>query len=294
MMSFSVTSWWFFLCAVGAVNIVAWSLTAIALRRRQATIPADAYAIHRLQLLLSAVYVFGCAYRSMVPVYDVPRISMFDSWLASVFIGRSVATIAELCFVAQWALMLRVISRATDSNVGAAVSRTVVPLIAVAEVFSWYSVLTTSNIGHVVEETLWGISAALLVVSLVTMRSTCDKSLRYMLDTCCVAGIAYVSFMFLVDVPMYWSRWLADELNGREYMSIMQGLMDISQRWTVSHHWKDWQHEVAWMTLYFSVAVWFSIALIHLPLHRTHKQSMRETSGARTTLQRVNSSQRVE
>jgi len=268
MMSLSVTSWWFFLCAVGAFNIVAWSLAAVALRRRQAVIPGDAYAIHRLQLLLSAVYVFGCAYRSMVPVYDVPRLAMFDSWLASVVVGRSVATVAELAFVAQWALMLRVVARATESPLGMAVSKTVLPLIAVAEVFSWYSVLTTANIGHVVEETLWGVSAALLVASIIAMRSRCDRSLRYTLDACCVAGVAYVAFMFLVDVPMYWSRWMADQANGREYMSIMQGLLDVSRRWTVSHHWKDWQHEVAWMSLYFSVAVWFSIALIHAPLHR--------------------------
>jgi len=196
-------------------------------------------------------------------------LALFDSWLASVVVGRSVATVAELCFVAQWALMLRVVAKSTDSSLGMTVSRTVVPLIAVAEVFSWYSVLTTSNIGHVVEETLWGVSAALLVASIAAMRSRCEKSLRYMLDACGLAGIAYVAFMVLVDVPMYWSRWIADEANGRQYMSIMQGLLDVSRRWTVSHHWQDWQHEVAWMSLYFSVAVWFSIALIHAPMHRS-------------------------
>ena len=31
------------------------------------------------------------------------------------------------------------------------------------------------------------------------------------------------------------------------------------------HRWADWQSEVVWMSLYFSVAVWMSIGFIHLP-----------------------------
>jgi len=140
------------------------------------------------------------------------------------------------------------------------------PLIAVAETCSWYSVLTTSNLGHVIEETLWGLCAALLVASLVHMWPRCARRMRPLLAFWCVAGLTYVMFMFVVDVPMYWSRWLADEASGRHYLSLTQGLLDVSGRWVVSHRWQDWKSEVAWMTLYFSVAVWLSIALVHAPL----------------------------
>jgi hypothetical protein len=266
MMTVNVNSWWVFLCAVGALNIIAWSLSAVALRRKQGLVPGEVYAIRRWQLLLSAVYVFGCAFRSAFPVYDVPRITLYDSWISSVVVGRSVATLAELCFVAQWAVMLREVSRATGSTVGRSVSLMVVPLIAIAECCSWYSVLTTSNIGHVAEETLWGLCAAMLVVSLVAMRSHCTRSLRYLLDAGCVAGIAYVAFMFLVDVPMYWSRWIVDEAIGRHYLTLAQGFLDVSHRWSVSFRVEDWKNEFAWMSLYFSVAVWFSISLIHAPV----------------------------
>jgi hypothetical protein len=259
------------LCAVGALNILAWSASAAVLRRRQAALPVDTYAAHRVQLLLSAGYVFGCAFRSFLPVYDVPRICLFDTWLSSVIVGRSVATFAELCFVAQWALMLRAASRATGSGVGLAVSAAIVPLIAVAEACSWYSVLTTANIGHVLEESIWGASAALIVVSLWSIWPRCERSLRPVLAAWCVAGVAYVAFMFLVDVPMYWSRWLADEAAGRHYMSIAQGLHDVSGRWTVSHRWDDWKSEMAWMSLYFSAAVWLSIALVHMPVARLRR-----------------------
>ena len=267
-MSIEVLSWWAVLCTVGGLNVAAWLVSAGAVSRGRALLPAGVHAERQLQLLLSAGYVFGCAFRSFVPVYDVPRLCLFDSWLASVIVGRSVATIAELCFVAQWALLLRTASRDTGCAMGRVCSSLLVPLIVIAETCSWYSVLTTSNLGHVLEESLWGLCAALLVASLVAIWPRCARRQRPMLVLWCVAGLAYVLFMFLVDVPMYWSRWIADEAMGRQYMSLAQGAADISGRWVVSHRWEDWRSEVIWMSLYFSVAVWISLALVHVPAAR--------------------------
>jgi hypothetical protein len=267
-MSNVVISWWTLLCTLGAINIAAWLVSAVILKRRQGLLPVDVRALRRVQLWLSAGYVFGCAYRSALPVFDVPRLCLFDSWLSSVVIGRSVATFAELCFVAQWALMMCEISRATGSRIGRVTSIVVVPMIAIAETCSWYSVLTTSNLGHVFEESIWGLCAALMVVSLVAIWPRCDTRFRTVLAASCALGLAYVAYMFRVDVPMYWARWIADQSAGRLYLSLAQGLADVSQRWVVSHRWRDWQHEVIWMTLYFSVAVWMSIFLVHAPVLR--------------------------
>jgi len=265
-MSAEIFWWWFFLCCVAGFNILAWTLSAAALERRQAALSPEAYDLRRVQLLLSAGYVLGCAFRSVLPVYDIRRFCLFDTWLSSVIVGRSVATFAELCFAAQWALLLGEISRATGSGVGRVTARVVVPLIALAELCSWYSVLSTSNLGHVIEESIWALSAGLMVMSLLWIWPRVSASMRPLLAAWCAAGIAYVGFMFLVDVPMYWARWLADEASGRHYLSLTQGLLDASGRWIVSHRWQDWQNEIAWMSLYFSVAVWLSIALVHAPV----------------------------
>jgi hypothetical protein len=131
-------------------------------------------------------------------------------------------------------------------------------------------VLTTSNIGHVAEESLWGLSAALVVVSLALMWPRIRSGLRPLLVAGCAVGVAYVAFMFLVDVPMYWSRWVADEAGGRLYLSLSQGVLDVAEHWVVSHQWEVWRHEVPWMSLYFSVAVWLSISLIHAPVLKPH------------------------
>jgi len=275
MMTLTVAEWRTLLSTVAIFNILAWLLATALLQRRRAALGDELFLMRRWQLLLSAGYVFGCAYRSFLPVFDVPRLVLVDSWMSSVLMGRSVATLAELCFVAQWALMLREVSRATGSRVGHITSFWIVPLIAVAETCSWYSVLTTANIGHVLEESIWGLCAGLLVLSLVAIWPRCSPRQRPLLAAWCAAGVVYVAFMFMVDVPMYWSRWLADELAGRAYLSLSQGWIDAAGRWVVSHRQEDWQGEMLWMSAYFSVAVWMSIALIHAPVHRPAPQAIR-------------------
>src|SRR5208283_3236943 len=168
-------------------------------------------------------------------------VCLFDSWLCSVVVGRSIATIAELCFVTQLALMLHEISRHAESRTGRFVSVVVVPLIAVAESCSWYSVLTTSNLGHVIEESIWGLTALMMVASALAVWPRSSLTMRRMLAVACAAGIAYVAYMFTVDVPMYWSRYLADEATGRPYLSVAQGLLDVSEHWVVSHRWETWR-----------------------------------------------------
>ncbi|MDE2369213.1 MAG: hypothetical protein KGN16_09585 [Burkholderiales bacterium] len=258
-------TWWTLLCIASAINVAAWAASALALRRRQAAVHPATRDAMRMQMALSAVYVLGCAYRSVFPVFDIRRLCLFDTLASSVIVGRSVATLAELCFAAQWALLLRGVARSAGSAPALAVSHLVLPLIGLAEVCSWYAVLTTDNIGHVFEETIWGLAAALLVASLVFVWPRCRRELKPVLAVCGAAGLAYVAYMFGVDVPMYWSRWAHDLSAGRPFLTLSEGVADASGRWIVSHHWRDWQSEVTWMTLYFTVAVWLSISLMHAP-----------------------------
>lgn len=264
-MTADTLAWWTLLRGVALLNVMAWAVAAWALWHWRDRWPPDAWLSSRWQLALSAGYVLGCGYRSLLPVFDVQRLVMVDSFWSSVLVGRSVATVAELCFAAQWALLLREAARDTGSRFGLHVSRGLLPAIATAEVFSWYSVLSTSNFGHVVEESLWGLCAAALVLSLLLMWPRVQADRWPLLLLWCAAGSAYVAYMGLVDVPMYWARWVADEALGRSYMPLLHGLVDVSQRWVVSHDWADWRGEVVWMSAYFSVAVWFSVALALSP-----------------------------
>jgi hypothetical protein len=257
--------WWSALCLISLLNAAAWSLAAVRLRRRRSTIAPPHYALRRWQLGLSAVFVLVCAFRSVFPRADVQRICLHDSWLSSVVIGRSLATVAELCFIGQWAILLGEMGRATGTRLAVVVARLLVPLIAVAEMFSWYAVLTTSYLGNSFEESIWAFSATLGTLSAIAMWPRLARPQRPLLGAGILFGVAYVAFMTTVDVPMYVSRWLADEASGRRYLSLAAGLRDVSLRWVPTSAWGAWRTEVPWMTLYFSVVVWVSIALMHAP-----------------------------
>lgn len=268
MMFSDAREWWALLRWLPAINALVWLSVAAWMWRARDRWPPEAWLNRRWLLLLSAGYVLGCGWRSVLPVFDVPRLVMVDSFLSSVIVGRSVATFAELCFAAQWALLLRELSRISGNTFGLWVSRAVLPLIALAEMFSWHAVLTTSNFGHVVEESLWGLTAVLLVVSFASMWHALEQACRPWLATWCVGGLVYAVYMFGVDVPMYFTRWMAEESTGHNPLSLAQGWMDAAQRWVVSHSWEHWRSEVLWMTSYFSLAVWLSILLAATPRFR--------------------------
>jgi hypothetical protein len=240
--------WWWSLCALAAINITAWMLATGAVDPEQA----------RWQILLSGVYVFGCAYRSVFPVYDIPRLCVVNSRVSSVLVGRTVATLAELAFAAQWAVYLY----SSELDQVRMVAITIVPLIAVAQTCCWHAVLTTRNLGHVFENSLWGIAATIIVISLLstTVQWPAGRNLLY--GAWVVGGALYVAYIFIFDVPMYWSRWKADQAQGRKYLSPAQGVADMFRRSQVSLRWLDWRSEVTWMTLYFSFGVWTSISLV--------------------------------
>jgi hypothetical protein len=141
----------------------------------------------------------------------------------------------------------------------------ILPLIVIAEACSWFAVLTTANLGHVFENSLWGIAAVLVVGGLLVMAPGFPPHRRPLLATWIIGGIAYIAFMFIADVPMYWSRWVADEASGRTYLTLAQGAADASACKLVSFQWEHWKNEVTWMSLYFSAGVWVSLSLVFTP-----------------------------
>ena len=243
-----VERWWGTLCAVAALNITVWVATA-----RWGSAHPDS-----VQIFLSGAYMFGCAFRSVFPVYDIPRLCVVCPRVSSVLVGRSVATVAEIAFAAQWAVYLH----GSSLEMVRAVSLTLVPLICIAEICSWHAVLTTRNLGHVFENALWGISAALVTAGLaaIAVHHSGGRSPMFFVWAAC--GLLYVAYMFVVDVPMYWSRWRSDQARGRPYLSIAVGLGELARPSRKSRLWQHWKSEVIWMTLYFSVGVWVSISLM--------------------------------
>src|SRR5580704_14014459 len=162
-----VAIWWTFLVAVSAANIAV--LLSLHLRHRNASGRTGVRVVIEPLLLLCAVYVIGCAFRSVLPRADVQRICLFDTWLSSVMVGRSVATVAELCFAAQWAIVLGVLGKIANSDTAKNVAKAILPLIVLAEGCSWVAVITTDYIGNVLENSLWTLTFALIGLALARL-----------------------------------------------------------------------------------------------------------------------------
>ncbi len=261
--------WWAMLTLVSAVNIALWFL----LYRELRTQPAGSM---ELMLLLCAAYVFGCAFRSVLPRADVQRICLFDTWLSSVLVGRSVATVAEICFVAQWAILLHQLATITGSDTVLNVAWIIVPLILIAECFSWYAVLTTNFFYNAIENSLWAVAFFLVGIGLVRLLPEFHGPARVVLILSIAGIVAYLAFLIAVDVPMYFSRWRANHAEGNQLLGLFEGLRDVSTRWVKTRDMAHWKGEIAWMSLYFSGAVWASLTLCvlyslegELPRYRT-------------------------
>ena len=89
-----VAIWWFFLVAASVANVALWLLLHRSFRRRMLNLQRGLLRI-KLMVLLCAAYVFGCAFRSVLPRADVQRICLFDTWFSSALVGRSVATLRK-------------------------------------------------------------------------------------------------------------------------------------------------------------------------------------------------------
>jgi hypothetical protein len=269
--STGVAVWWMALCLVGVLNLCVWLAVATGSNRRLVGLGSSGVtAERRWPLLLSGIFVLGCAFRSVFPFAEGQRfclyVSVYGSWISSAVIARAVATVAELCFVAECALLLREYGRAAGARFAATAALFLVPLIATAEVFSWYTALTTNFIGSVFEESIWAVTGALLAIAFASVLRHYRGGRRRFIGTAVALTATYVAFMCAVDVPMYWSRRQADDAAGRTYFSLADGWEDGAHRRVVTGRWEDWRHEVPWMSLYFSAGVWISIGLTQAPL----------------------------
>lgn len=253
-----VAWWWGFLSLVSFANIAGW----FWLYRQVHAQPASAFdSMSTVMLLLSAAYVFGCAFRSCLPRADVQRICLFDHGLSSVVVGRTVATVAEVCFAVQWAILLHQLGMMTGTDTVLAAAWVIVPLIVIAECFSWHAVLTTNYLHNAIENSIWAVAFFIIGIGLCRLLPEFNGVSSVVVVVAIVGIAGYLTFLITVDVPMYLNRWRAQVADGGRLLTPREGFRDVSTRWVVTHDLADWKEEIAWMSLYFSGAVWASLAL---------------------------------
>src|SRR2546421_4383230 len=248
-----VSWWWGLLTLVSGVNIAVW----FVLYRELPVLPTGAAGSTSgigAMLLFCAAYVFGCAFRSFLPRADVQRICLFDTWWSSVLVGRTVATVAEIAFVAQWAILLHQLGTMTGAETTVNAAWVIVPLILIAECLSWYAVLTKNYLGNAIENSIWAVAFLAVGIGLCRLLPEFNGPVRVVLAIAISGIAAYLAFLMTIDVPMYVSRWQADLADGSKPLGALEGFHDVRTRWVVTHDFAQWKDEIAWMSLYFSAA----------------------------------------
>jgi hypothetical protein len=178
-------------------------------------------------------------------------------------VGRSAATIAEVCFAVQVALMLHELGATVGLSWLQTLSVPVVILLTTAQVFCWFGVLTRNHLGHAIEESLWAFTFAMVGVALVLSASSATGHWVWVTRSGGVLCALYVSFMVTVDVPMYVRRWRSGDFDDQR-LSLADGWSDALHRRVVTRDWQIWKPEVAWLSGYFSGAVWISLGMVLL------------------------------
>ena len=105
--------------------------------------------ISKYHHILALIYVVACGIRSIWPRKDGARICFYDHWISIVFIGRTLATYAELAFCAQLCLALISMTGETD------LANILFGSNIIAQSFCWYSVITCDQRDHIIEEIIW-------------------------------------------------------------------------------------------------------------------------------------------
>jgi hypothetical protein len=182
--------------------------------------------------------------------------------LSSIFVGRSVATVAELCFAGQCALLMAKLAALTGNPWLHVVGWSIVPLILVAQACCWFAVISLNHLGHAIEEILWSVMVCLVALALGLSWGHMTADIRLLNAIGIAACAGAILLMLAVDVPMYLARWRHGRMSGVRYLPVMEGLKDALRRRRVARSWSEWSPEVPWMSLYFTAGVWVSFCLV--------------------------------
>src|SRR5262249_40294738 len=145
--------------------------------------------------------------RSLFPRVDLERVCLWDTWLSAILIGRTVATIAELCFAIQCGLFVQRGSEFAGMPLLPGAAHALRPLAILDEVVCWYSVLSLNHIGHAIEESLWALMMMILSAGFAAAALTAAGSLRLMLIAAFLVYGVGAALTIAVDVRMYIQRW---------------------------------------------------------------------------------------
>jgi len=216
--------------------------------------------------LCCIVYVLVTSYRAAFP-RDVLYKTCFveiDSIFFSPIADRVLAAIAELCFALQQVYWTHDIANQLRVKLALPgvenVAQCVCYVILFAQCLCFCGVFTSYPLFHALENSLWGVCAFLVVLDSSSfyyhMRPKLDADIKAFLKLTIVVCIVFMSFLVTHDIPI----WLNMTWDLTVVTPPQVGFAN-SLVCKFTQDFNDWKHNVAWLILYNSVALWTSMYL---------------------------------
>jgi hypothetical protein len=252
-----VLAWWRALCLLAALNVCLWLAVWLF---------GPGNGVHGgLQLALSGIYVLVCAYRSVLPRVDLERLVVVDTRLSSIFLGRTAATVAEVCFAIQLGLLVHQLGVHAGMPWVQQAAWVIPMFMVVAQLFCWHSVLTLNHITQAVESMLWAAGFSWMAALLAVIALDTSGWVNALAIFGVLCSSTFVAYVLSVDAPMYWRRYCLGRAHGQAYMRLDQGAHDAWHRRVRNGSWAAWKADALWLTPFFSFGVWISIAMVCVP-----------------------------
>ena len=268
--------WYTAMLIVGTANVcaaalVVWRLAGVLLKD-----PSTRLYQTRM-VALCVPFVLVCAFRGFFPNVYLYRYVFVDTALSSILLHRTLASIAEVCWMGQVALALsRVIVELKLSRAVKLMPRIMVVFICIAEVCSFTGTITKNSFFFMCEEGLWVVSGWMIAPLTFSLLYTVCKakpqspkgvsSGEWFIRILSVCYIVYCPWGVIADVPANYHRWRQEVgQSPSPWFTVGNGIADALNTRNVTHSIDDWGPYLLWMTSYFTLGVWSSLALSMAP-----------------------------
>lgn len=189
---------------------------------------------------------------------DLERLVVVDTRLSSIFLGRTAATVAEICFALQLGLLVHQLGVHAGLPWVQMAAWAIPVFMVVAQDFCWHSVLTVTS-------SLWtaGFSWMAALLGIIALDSS--GWVHALAIVGILGSVSFVAYVLCVDVPMYWRRYQHGRAHGQVCIRLDQEARDAWHRREQSSNWAACKEDALWLTPYFSFGVWVSIAMVFAP-----------------------------
>ena len=169
---------------------------------------------------MSAVYTAVCAFRSFMPRIGLERYCVVDHWLSHIAIGRSGATIAEICFGVQIGLLMEEMGVRAGVMWVQDLKWPVIIALSVAQVFCWIGCITLKHAWLTTEETMWTITFIVVGAAFSACAPLLTGTWQNLAYLGIVLCIIFTMFMVISDLPMHIVRGREDDRKGKRFLGI--------------------------------------------------------------------------